>query len=366
MRTPVFSKCLLVIAKSARILARMCVDIGYDVVAIDCYADADTRQMARQVFKVESLDWADVSPALLAVRQSGTVYGILYGSGLEAFPETLQYLQSHSRLFGNSAEVFRKVQDKPYFFGLMAELGVAHPPVSFVASSPGDGWIFKPCRSEGGVGIGRDRAGAGVDGYWQRFVDGQAMSVLFMSFVDRVEVIGFNRQWCAAPGPAGHFLFGGIASHAELPAAVRSQLTDAVNKLSAAYQLRGLNTLDFMAAASGAYVLEINPRISASAQLYGRELLLRHLAAFGGTEVSGTKVSGEPLAYQIVYAAKNLEIDADVDWPDWVVDRPVAGSIVGVGQPICSIIAGGKNSRQVAEQLLQRQAIVQTLLKLGC
>lgn len=73
-------------------LARMCVDIGYDVVAIDCYADADTRQMARQVFKVESLDWADVSPALLAVRQSGTVYGILYGSGLEAFPETLQYL----------------------------------------------------------------------------------------------------------------------------------------------------------------------------------------------------------------------------------------------------------------------------------
>lgn len=130
------------------------------------------------------------------------------------------------------------------------------------------------------------------------------MSVLFMSFVDRVEVIGFNRQWCAASGPAGHFLFGGIASHAELPAAVRSQLTDAVNKLSAAYQLRGLNTLDFMVAATGGYVLEINPRISASAQLYGRELLLRHLAAFGGTEVSGTKVSGEPLAYQIVYAAK--------------------------------------------------------------
>jgi len=365
MGTPVYSKRLLVIAKSARMLARMCADVGYDVVAIDCYADADTQQMATRVFKVGSLAWADVRTTMLAVRQSYAIDGVLYGSGLEACPETLEYLQAQWPIIGNSAEVLRKVQDKPYFFKLLAELSIAYPAVSFAASAPGKGWIFKPWCSEGGIGISCDRTLAGTDGYWQCLIKGQPMSILFASFADRVEVIGFNRQWCAA-GAGEHFVFGGIASHAELPAAVRSQLTDAVNQLSVAFQLRGLNTLDFIVDANGVYVLEINSRISASAQLYGNELLLLHFAAFEAAEISASNISGQPSAYQIVYATKDCRIGLGLDWPDWVADRPVAGSIVGVGQPICSIIATGKNSRQVAEQLEQRQAILQTLLESGC
>lgn len=340
--------------------------IGCDVVAIDCYADVDTRQVANQVFKVASLACPDIRAAVLEVRQSYVIDGIVYGSGLENYPETIKYLQAEWPLFGNSAEVFRKVQDKSYFFQLLAQLRIAHPATSFAASSPGDGWIFKPWCGEGGIGITHNKASAGDEGYWQRYIHGQAMSVLFLSSATDVDVIGFNRQWCATQIPEKIFLFGGIASHAELAAETRCLITEAVRKLSAAYRLCGLNTLDFMLDANGFYVLEINPRISASAQLYGSELLLLHMAAFEAAEISALNISGQPSAYQIVYATKDCEIGAGLDWPDWVVDRPVAGSIFGVGQPICSIIATGKNSRQVAEQLEHRQAILQTLLESGC
>ena len=361
-----FPKCLLAIAKSARMLTRMCTDIGCDVVAIDCYADADTREMARQTYKTTSLAWNHVSEALHSALREHAIDGVIYGSGFEAHPETLAHLQGHKRVFGNSAEVLQKTQNKPYFFEMLDRLDIEYPAISFSAQSPGNGWIFKPWHSHGGIGISRNKASGGLDGYWQRFIDGQAVSVLFAAHADNIELIGFNRQWCAEPSPGHSFVFGGIISQAELPSSIRRQLTEATRKLAAAYQLRGLNTLDFMLDAKGAYLLELNPRISASAQLYGNELLLKHLAtASEPGDVCLGKISEEPRGYQTVYATKAQKIESHVIWPDWVVDRPSAGLIVGVGQPICSIIAGGKNLRQVAEQLEQRQAILQTLLESG-
>ncbi|TPQ25528.1 ATP-grasp domain-containing protein [Methylomonas koyamae] len=366
MPRSIFPKCLLAIAKSARMLTRMCTDIGCEVVAIDCYADADTLDMARQVYQTTSLAWNHVSEAVHAALREHAIDGVIYGSGFEAHPETLTHLQGHKCVFGNSAEVFQNTQNKPYFFEMLDKLGISYPAVDFAAKSPGDGWIFKPWHSHGGIGISRNQASAGVDGYWQRFIDGQAMSVLFAAHAQHIEVIGFNRQWCVEPSPGHGFVFGGISSQAELPATTRHQVTEAANKLAAAYRLRGLNTLDFMLDAKGIHLLEINPRISASAQLYGKELLLRHLATiFESADICAGKISTEPRAYQTIYATKPQKIESHVIWPDWAVDRPVAGSIVGVGQPICSIIAGGKNSRQVAEQLEQRQAILQTLLESG-
>ncbi|NOQ76952.1 MAG: ATP-dependent carboxylate-amine ligase, partial [Methylococcaceae bacterium] len=61
------------------------------------------------------------------------------------------------------------------------------------------------------------------------------------------------------------------------------------------------------------------------------------------------------------FAKVEMIITQQIDWPAWVLDRPQKGSIIHTGMPICSIIAGGKNERQVEGLLRMRQ---QQLIKL--
>lgn len=360
------SKYLLVIAKSARMLVQMCVDSGYDVVAIDCFADSDTRQMAKKTYQVASLAWNDVSAAVAAVREMYGLTEVIYGSGLETYPETLSCLEKDWRIIGNSAATFQRVQDKRDFFAKLDALSIPHPPVAFTKPDDSFDWLLKPWRGEGGLGIGRDNGGDFAEGYyWQRYIEGRSMSVLFAASRDGVELIGFNEQWTVESTSGQSFLFAGIASHAKLTLSIQAEIADYVAKLADAYPLRGLNCVDFILQGSAIYILEVNARISASAQLYGKSLLLKHLQACQNRLDDSVELSTVPSAYQIVYADKKVMIPARLEWPAWAVDRPNPGAIVATGEPICSIIASGKNSGQVLDNLHRQQCILANLLETG-
>ncbi|AMK78612.1 putative ATP-grasp superfamily ATP-dependent carboligase [Methylomonas methanica] len=358
-------KCLLVIAKSARMLVQMCVDSGCEVVAIDCFADSDTRQMAKQSCQVASLALDDIRTVVAGVRKMYGLTELIYGSGLEMYPETLVYLEKDWRIIGNSAATFQRVQDKRDFFARLDSLSIRRPLLVFTKPEDSVDWLLKPWRGEGGLGIRHRNSGDVADGYWQRYVEGRSLSVLFAASRDEVELIGFNEQWvddCYSEHP---FMFGGIASHAEVPVAIQTEIADCLGRLAKAYQLRGLNSLDFMLQDGNYYVLEINARISASAQLYGKSLLLKHLQACRNRLDDSVELSTEPSAYQIVYAQKKVTISDRLEWPAWAVDRPNPGAIVATGEPICSIIATGKNSGQVLDNLHRQQRILANLLETG-
>ncbi len=366
MQSSLTSKCLLVIAKSARMLVQMCVNLGCEVVAIDCYADSDTKQMAKKVYQVTSLALSAVRAALEAAGRTYGVIELLYGSGLESQPETLAYLENHWRIIGNSAVIFQSVQDKCNFFARLALLSIPHPEVVFSRPTENEDWLLKPWRGEGGLAIRRcsvdDKA---VPGYWQRYINGRSMSVLFVANPGGIELIGFNEQWLADCNSEHPFMFGGVSSSVEVPDAVQMQMTEWLLKLSAAYGLRGLNSLDFILDAGDCYVLEINARISASAQLYGKSVLLKHFQAFQYHPDDSVEVSVLPSAYQIVYARNSVTISEGFEWPPWTADRPNPGAIVATGEPICSIIANGKNSGQMLDNLHRQQRILANLLESG-
>jgi methenyltetrahydromethanopterin cyclohydrolase len=365
MQSSLVPKCLLVIAKSARMLVQMCVDSGCEVVAIDCFADSDTRQMAKQTYQVVSLDWDDISAAVAAVREIYGLTELIYGSGLEPYPETLSYLEKNWRIIGNSAAIFQRVQDKRDFFARLDSLSIRHPGVVFTKPDDSLDWLLKPWRGEGGLGIRRFNSVDFADGYWQRYIEGRSMSVLFAASRDGVELISFNEQWTVTSNGGQSFLFAGIASHAEVSMSIQTEIAVCLGKLGDAYQLRGLNSMDFMLQDGTYYVLEINARISASAQLYGNSLLLKHLQACQNRLADSVELSKEPSAYQIIYAQKKVTIPERLAWPIWVVDRPNPGAIVATGAPICSIIATGKNSGQVLDNLHRQQRILANLLETG-
>ncbi|WAR43525.1 ATP-grasp domain-containing protein [Methylomonas rapida] len=360
---------LLVIAQSARMLVQMAVGAGFSAVAIDCYADSDTLQLALEAIKVESLRLNEVRPALDAVQVKHGLTHVVYGSGFEDHLETLGFLQQNWVVLGNSVEVFRQIQDKPAFFARLAALSILYPQTIFTPpSGERRQWLLKPVSGAGGAHIRWHDPNDSVCAdkfYWQRFVRGEALSMLFLAAEGRIGIVGFNRQWiCSVGHEKQPFLFAGIASHANVSDDHRRLLYEWLTKLARVYPLRGLGSLDFMLADGYCYVLEINARIPASAQLYGKRVFSLHLQACLGV-MTDDSIESEPAAYQVVYAKQAVKIPVSVDWPDWALDRPSGGAIVGMGQPICSIIAAGKSPGQAEECLCHRQQVIENILNIG-
>ena len=185
--------------------------------------------------------------------------------------------------------------------------------------------------------------------------------MLFLADGQQAQVVGFNSQWPVRLSETQEFVFSGVINNADLSDEHKAVVTGWLKQMVPAFGLKGLNSLDFIHADDCSYVLEINPRPSASMQLYDQDLLVRHIQACGGlwgrfqspvTPGTGRLKSPPQTGYQIVYAERDLIIPEQFEWPDWCMDLPKPGNMCRAGQPICSIIAHQKNSQSVAEQLL--------------
>lgn len=343
-------------------------EAGYDAVAIDCYGDSDTREMALDYCFVPGLALADIQEPVLAMKNRHGLNHAIYGSGFESNLPSLNFLQGQFTLLGNAANRFARVQDKKCFFQRLDDLGIAHPAVSFSPPVSEGHWLVKPPAGEGGLGIHRYRPDSlvGVESsYWQHYIDGMAMSVLFVATQGGVAIVGYQRQLLCTNNSSQPFLFAGALSWPELPGPVRSIVAGWALKLAQCYRLRGLNSLDFILLDGRCYALEVNARPPASLQLYGADIIEAHIkAVLRGTVVE--TVRPEHLsAYKILYAEREILIDEKITWPRWTADRPGPGSRIGQGEPICSIIARAKNRQQLMDRLRNKQQVVEKLLNTG-
>ncbi|MCQ8128550.1 ATP-grasp domain-containing protein [Methylomonas rivi] len=356
---------LLVIARSARMLAQLAVDAGFQAVAVDCYADLDTVALAAETVKVDNLAAAIIQPVIEALASRHGLTHMVYGSGFEHYAESLDYLESRLILLGNTAALFRRFQDKPAFFQHLKQLSIKHPETVFSAPAEGGDWLLKPMRGEGGVGIARFADGQTVDArrfYWQRYLVGEAFSVLFAAGLGQVRVLGFNRQW-AVGNDKRRYLFAGVSNHADVSPRNRALLAEWLEKLVGLYPLQGLGSLDFIVHDGECHVLEINARIPASAQLYGTSVFNKHCLACLGVIDDADWV--RPAGFQIIFARNELLVPVGLSWPEWAVDRPAGGVFIGKGAPVCSIIAAGNDAAQVETRLRHRQIIIDNFINTG-
>lgn len=361
-------KTIVVVARSARMLVQMAVYAGWEPIAIDCFADEDTRRLARLAIAVPSLAAEVLLPVLERIVQHYDVAYWVYGSGFEQCPDTLVEMARLCVVLGNSPEIFQCFQDKVGFFETLRELEIPHPETVFEPPVTTGPWLQKPYCGEGGTEIVYLHAETvrRNEVYWQRWLPGDAGSLTFLAHERGCEILGFNHQWTCLQDNEHPFVFVGIVNHARFDRRHVNELRYALGRLVSVYRLRGLGSLDFIISDGRCYILELNARIPASAQLYGRHVFDWHVDAVLGREQRRRRSRYRPRGYQIVFAPRNLTIPADVDWPEWVMDIPPAGAIIGQGQPICSIMAGGKNAGQVRSRLQQRQTFVQNILFTGC
>jgi predicted ATP-grasp superfamily ATP-dependent carboligase len=376
---------LLVIAQTGRMLAQMLRNAGLKPIVVDCFADADTCELALEAVRVADLSVASLQPVLEDLQQRHQLTQIVYGSGFESFPDSLDYLQRNWQLLGNSPGVFKQLQDKTEFFRLLQNLHINHPETVFEPPVTAEGWLQKPMQGLGGRGIVQYHPTSGKQQnncYWQRQLDGLPMSLTFIATADKVDILGINLQWTIVQNHQP-FRFSGLANHAGLSAENQQILGLWLGKLVRETGLRGLGSLDFMLLDDQCHILEINARIPASAQLYEPhptavnrvQVFDRHIQALQTVAPSHTNTPYPAYyldsnlfaaaGYQVIYASSNTIIPSTLNWPKWVMDIPQTGAITGKGQPICSIIAYGNNQAQVLEQLRNQQRFIENILNTG-
>lgn len=331
------------------------------MVALDVFADVDTQRAAEQVYKIgyanSGFDAKQFEEALDQIDTSD-MFGFAYGSGFEAQPDLLERIAKRLPLIGNAPEVVRKLKDPPYFFGALDRLAIPHPEVSFTSLANADGWI---CKEQGGSG-GTHVLNAGANQimpksqYYQRVMDGTPISMLFAANGTEIKVIGFNQQW-VAPTASKPYRYGGIVGHANLPLAIKQALQEAAHKITSAFGLRGLNSLDVIWQGEHYWVLEINPRLSSTLDLYQSEksnLFALHVQAVNGDLSHFPKISARSKARNVLYAVQDLMISDNPVWPEWTADIPMALTVIPQQQPICSVLADADTAEKAQALVVER------------
>jgi predicted ATP-grasp superfamily ATP-dependent carboligase len=61
------------------------------------------------------------------------------------------------------------------------------------------------------------------------------------------------------------------------------------------------------------------------------------------------------MASAILYAPEPLRIPEDMDWPDWVADRPKARESIDKNRPICTVLARAETKARAKRLVTERQ-----------
>jgi predicted ATP-grasp superfamily ATP-dependent carboligase len=352
---------------STRAAAESAARAGFDVTAIDAFADLDQHPAVH----AQALPGPFTARAAAEAARSIDSDAVAYLSNFENHPAAVHRLTAHRTLWGNPPEILKRVRDPILVAEMITARGFAAPS-SFVAQgfSPAiagtEEWVVKPLASGGGHGIRRWHHGDAVPRgtYLQQFVDGTPGSVVFAAAAGRTVPLGVFQQligdsafgtdgfrYCGnILAPAGETVFGDDDALAAAAAALAAAVSDE-------FGLVGVNGIDFVARDGIPYPIEVNPRWCASMELVERAYGLSVFAAHGGACDGGVlpdfdlvrerRRAHAAFGKAVVFARHDLTVADTRAWcPNaiegataHVRDVPQPGTFIGAGRPICTVFA---------------------------
>lgn len=399
---------IVVLGASARAFAVSAAAAGFAVRAADLFADLDLAAAAASCVSVASAPEeasATPYPWSLAAAARGMPAGapFVYTGGLENHPRLLAAIAAERPLAGNGPEPLRVLRDWRRVAEAARRAGAMFPE-TFVdpAGVPTDGtFLVKPAAGAGGRGIlpwtlaaarleARDTDAPRL---WQRIIPGAAWSATALMQAGRGRLVGVARQlvgerWChAAPFSWCGAVTGPAGPGPSLAPVTLASLGRLAGELAAMSRGTGLVGFDCVVDAAGRpHVLEVNPRPTASMELFERRGILRlatdHLAACGIASPTvggrwGASPADVPWAKGVLFARRAITVDepllarllssaeawtADDDgWPA-IADIPRPGQTLPPGGPVMSVFARGPAAAEALAALRDRLAAVDRLV----
>lgn len=344
------------------------------------------------------------APLLDAVRRLGRQQPgirLCYGSGFEARPGLLSALGQWLALLGNHPDTVARCQNPALSRTVLRPLAIPHPETRNAGDCPSSAssgaWLIKRIGGAGGGHVrrldGRSAPHPARD-YLQRYAAGEPLSVVFAADGRDFRILGFNRQYNGrqyngrqynerqynqynGAGRGGEFVFSGAITR-EPGRGLRAAVAGWLRKLIPALQLRGLCGIDLIAPArAGALLLEINPRPPASWPLHipwrsagaadaaadedeCSDAFSWHLRGCQRRLGAAPEPGPEPETGRKLRAMRHLFADRTgwlpraPGWPGWVVNPPSRGRCYRPGEPLCTVLAEGRDEQQTLAALQRR------------
>ncbi|MCL4202386.1 MAG: ATP-grasp domain-containing protein [Pirellulaceae bacterium] len=365
---------MVVVGASARAAADSANRAGYQPAAADIFGDRDLTKAAKwtaiQDYPQGAYDAAMSLPA----------GPWIYTGGLENHPELIDRIAAVRPLLGNPGDILRAVRDPFRLAECLRKNGLDAPDVSL---EPPSGehrarWLRKPLRSSGGREIERLSTNPHPPTatlrneacYHQAFVDGLSYSAVFVAAGGKAAMLGVTRQLVGeAWTGAEPFTYCGSLWPAAIDSRSALVLSRIGDCLAACFRLSGLFGVDLVLQGHRAFVLEVNPRYTASVEVlehaWGGQVhsIQMHVDACRQGFLTSPTTANPQLCCgkAILFARQPTRVGSRFedliarinDGSSWspLADVPTAGAQIEVGQPVLTVRAAAATPEAVMQRL---------------
>ena len=344
---------VLIVGASVRAQVESALRAGFAVDALDLFADRDTRLMIQRSAIASSADNSVASSlsqirgftdVLAFVDQCNQCDGVIVCGGIENRIELVEALEKRIKLIGSGSGVLSRIRNSVELQQTMSRSlsadGINLPStvrrlqseLNLEQHSGSRAWLAKKDGSSGGFGIAlADSRAVGdlvgdCDRYFQERVTGECISVLYLSRGDGQSIpsstsysattivgvtqqlvgdknVGANEfQYCGSIGPYTPEEIGqAIGVGLETPAGHLDQIQRIGDFLAQQYGLVGVWGIDFIVNDAGVWPVDVNARLTASAELYESKIA----ASSDFKSIVG------------LHVAACIEADDESAWSEW-------------------------------------------------
>jgi len=356
---------LIILGASARAAAASAIRAGFTPWTADLFADRDLRTLVPEAIRCPAGQYPQ---GLVDILKEAPDAPWIYTGALENSPNLIRKLMDIRPLWGNGPNALLASRS-PFFI----EKLLGSNALSALEVRPADGeltpdhrWLQKTLRGAAGNGI-RFSNERDPSCYFQQYIEGTPMSANFVRARGCVKLLGITEQligidWLNAPP----FRYAGNIGPAEVSDHCQEELTRIGEVIGEGCGLLGLFGVDFILAEDRPWVVEVNPRYTASIEVLERamdfSLLSEHRTAFEDEFVLTRTISGnsQSCGKAILYAERDFVFpQADLQEREGVenfADIPHPGDLIQAGWPILTILARG-NSNEECRTVLNSRAI---------
>ena len=371
-------KRVLIAGVSTRAAAESAARAGFEVTALDAFADLDQHPSVRALSLPRDFGIPFTPRNAARAARSIECDAVVYLSSFENAPRAVAALASGRALWGNTPDTLRHVRDPFTLADVLRRRGFPVPALSRHdpddSNDPTGRWLLKPLASGGGHGIRPWQGGAMPrKRYLQELVCGTPASVVFVAARRGATLLGVSRQLVGeqAFGGSGFRYCGNVMSHpGALDDRLLSSLSAIAEEVVEAFGLVGVNGVDVILRDGVPYPVEVNPRWSASLELIERSsgisVFSLHADACARGVLpsvdfrSGWTARAAASGKAVVFARAEHVVGDTRAWllDNTVRDVPWPGERIAPGQPICTVFAEGADEADCRAALVQRAARV--------
>lgn len=351
---------VLLAGASVRAAAESAHAAGYQVIAVDLFADSDTQDVAT----CEAIqNYPDDIASLIGKYQPD---GVCITGALENYPDLIQRIRCQTNLLAPPTPLLAKIREPKLLSSLLSQAGFHYPEIGQSSNSQVKRWLLKPYQSAAGHRIQFHQPTEQVPDthYFQEYIEGKSMGANFLIQSNQAILLGTVEHITSHDNFEFH---GAIVS--SVPPTVEHDLLR-LGTLLNHLGLRGLLGVDFLLTDDNQItILEINPRYTASMELleprWQAPLLEYHIKAF--TE-HPFPIQATADAYldqlvhgkRIVYANQSLHIDLHqlhafqqvaAQSSAILSDIPQVGNTIETGHPVLTIRTSSKSLQQTQNDL---------------